>query len=54
MKGKITKIVSLEYNSSEEKARAEETFKMLESIIGSKLTPVKFLDKDGKIKKDEE
>lgn len=53
MKGKITNLVSLEYNNAEEKARAEETFEMIRSIIGSKLTPVKFIDKEGKIKSDE-
>ena len=37
MKGKITKLVSIEYDSEEEKKRAEETFKMFESVEGAEV-----------------
>ena len=37
MKGKITKLLSIKYRTKEEKKRAEETFRMFESIEGAKV-----------------
>lgn len=42
---KITKLIIIEYTNDEEKDRAEETFKLIESIIGARVIDVEILKK---------